>query len=168
MQTTETPARWAGTAGILRGPLVVAALVSTALGLVLAAVAATAGGGAAATGALLGTLIAVLVFAFGSFAVDVVARVMPAASLMVAMTTYLFQIVVLALAFVALQRSGALDHQIDRAWLGGAIIVCALAWSFAQLRATVTARIPVYDIARDSVSTGAATGHRPTTEGGAG
>ncbi len=107
-----------------------------------------------------------VVFAFGSFAVDGVARLMPAASLLVALLTYVLQIVVLGVVFVGLQASGVLEESVDRRWLGGVVIACALAWSAAQFRATATARIPTYDLSpRRSAITPEFT-PRPTTEGG--
>jgi ATP synthase protein I len=138
MMTTESPFR-----GL--SPLVAAALVTVLLGGVLATVGALVDGSAAAYGALTGTAIAVGIFGLGTFAVDAVAKVMPVASLLIAMMTYGVQVLLLALVFVAFNQSGLLDSELDRAWLGGAIILGALAWSFTQIRATATARIPVYD-----------------------
>ncbi len=138
MKTTESPVR-----GL--SPLVVAAAVTVLLGGALALVGSLVEGSAAAYGALIGTAIAVGVFAFGTFAVDAVAKVMPVASLLIALLTYGFQVILLALVFVAFDRSGLLDSELDRGWLGGAIVLGALVWSAAQIRATATARIPVYD-----------------------
>lgn len=126
--------------------LVRAAAVSTVLGLLLAVVAALTGGSAAALGALVGTVLVVSVFAFGSLAVNLVATVMPAAALMVALLTYTLQVVVMGLAFVALNGSGLLDDQIDRAWLAGTVIAGTLAWLVAHIVLATTRRIPVYDL----------------------
>lgn len=100
----------------------------------------------AAYGALAGGLIAVLVFAGGAFAVDLVSRIMPTASLMVALTTYTLQVVVLALVFVLLNRSGALDEALSAGWLAAAVIACTLAWMLAQIVLTMRQRIPAYDL----------------------
>lgn len=126
-------------------PLVVAAVATGALGGLLAVVGALASGSGAAYGVLVGTAIALGVFAFGAFAVDAVARLMPVASLLVALVTYTFQVVLMALVFVAVNRSGLLDSTLDREWLGGAIIVGALTWSFVQIGATTRARIPAFE-----------------------
>lgn len=138
MLTTETPLR-------RTPPLVVAALVTVVLGGLLAGVGALTQGTDAAYGAAAGTVIAVGVFAFGAFAVDGVSRLMPVASLLVALLTYTFQVLLMALVFVAVNRSGLLDSTLDRGWLGGAIILGALTWSFVQIWATSQVRIPVYD-----------------------
>lgn len=160
MQTTDSTAR-------RMTPLVVAALVTVGLGGALAVVAALTQGSAAAYGALAGTVIAVGVFAFGAFAVDGVSRLMPVASLLVALLTYTFQVLLMALVFVAINRSGLLDATLDRRWLGGAIIVGALTWSFVQIGATSKARIPVFDepVERSVNTAGEARAH--ATEGGA-
>ncbi|MCX6400127.1 MAG: hypothetical protein NTX33_09380 [Propionibacteriales bacterium] len=135
MMTTET-----------RTPSVLmrAALVAVAAGAVLVVVAALASGSPAAWGAVVGTVIAVGIFAFGAFTVDAVARLLPAASLMFALLTYTFQVAAMALAFVAVNRAGLLDDELDRNWLGAAIIVGAFVWMAAQIRLATTARIPAF------------------------
>lgn len=122
-----------------------AAAVSALAAGVVVVVAAVAGGGSAAAGAAVGGAIAVGVLAFGALAVDAVSRLMPAASLLFAMVTYTFQVVLLALVFVALHRSGLLDRELDRNWLGGAIIAGVLVWTVVQIRLATTARIPAFD-----------------------
>jgi hypothetical protein len=138
MMTTASPSR-------RTPPLVLAAVSAGLLGVALAGAGALTQGTAAAYGALVGTLVAVGVFAFGAFAVDAVARLMPVASLLVAMVTYTFQVVVMALVFVAVNRAGLLESTLDREWLGGAIILGALTWSFVQVWATSSARIPAFE-----------------------
>lgn len=160
MQTTERSAR-------RTPPLVVAALVTVGLGGALAVVAALTQGSAAAYGALVGTVIAVGVFAFGAFAVDGVSKLMPVASLLVALLTYTVQVLLMALVFVAVNRSGLLDSTLDRGWLGGAIILGALTWSFVQIWATSTARIPVFDEPVERPENTAAEARAHATEGGA-
>lgn len=127
-------------------PVVLRAAVVSALaaGLVVALAAVVADGSATA-GAAVGGAIAVGVLAFGAFAVDAVSRLMPAASLLFAMVTYTFQVVLMALVFVALNRSGLLDEKLDRGWLGGAIIAGVLVWTVVQIRLATTARIPAFE-----------------------
>ncbi len=135
MMTTET-----------RAPSVLmrAALAALAAGAVLVAVGALVSGSPAAWGAVVGTLIAVGIFAFGAFTVDAVARLMPAASLLFALLTYTFQVAAMALAFVVVSSAGLLDDELNRNWLGGAIIVGAFVWMAAQIRLATTARIPAF------------------------
>ncbi|WP_183095757.1 hypothetical protein [Nocardioides stalactiti] len=160
MMTTTTP-----------GPLALAAAVTTVVGVVVVLVAALVSGSEGAYGALVGTAIAFLVFAFGAFAVDAVARLMPVASLLVAMLTYTMQVLLMLVVFVGLNRSGALDDTLDRGWLGGAIIIGVLAWTAAQLTASAKARIPAFETRGESPGEppvhGTPEGVRPAAEGGA-
>lgn len=136
-----TTARNTASRGLVR--IAVATLVAGGL---LVGIAAVVTGSAAAYGAAVGTAIAVGIFGFGAFAVDAVAHVMPRASLLIAMLTYLTQVLLLALVFVAINGSGLLESTIDRHWLGGAIVLGAVVWMMVQVRVSMTARIPVYDL----------------------
>lgn len=130
----------------VRSALSGAAVSALLAGSVIVVTGALTAGEEAAYGALAGALIAVLVFAGGAFAVDLVSRVMPSASLMVALTTYTLQVVLLALIFVLLNRSGALDEALSPVWLSAAVIACTLAWMLAQIVLTMRQRIPAYDL----------------------
>ena len=121
----------------------VAALVAGAL---VVAIGAIAGGAPAAYGALAGTFIVVGVFGFGAFTVNLVARVLPAAALLVAMLTYTLQVVLMAVIFLALTRSGLLEDALDRQWLAAAVITGTLVWLIAQIISTMRARIPAFDL----------------------
>jgi ATP synthase protein I len=157
--TTETPKVRRAT--VLLG----AASAALVAGLVLVLVAALTGGSDAAYGAVVGTLIVLGVFATGSFAVDLVAGVLPAAALLVALLTYTLQVVVMGLVFVALSGSGLLDDTIDRAWLGGTVIVGTFAWLFSQVVLTMRIRIPAYDLPAPR-GEDAGPGGRPLGQGG--
>lgn len=136
-----TTDRSTATGGIVR-----ISAVTLVVGAALVVLGALLAGSAAAYGALVGTAIAVGIFGFGSFVVATVARVMPVASLLVALLTYTMQVVLLALVFVLIRDSGLLESTLDRYWLGGAILLGAGAWMVVQLRASMTARIPAYDL----------------------
>ena len=136
MMTTDTR-----THRVVTRAALVAALA--AAGLVL--VAALVSGESAALGAAVGGVIAVGVFAFGSFAVELVSRLMPTASLLFAMLTYTFQVVAMALVFVALNESGLLDDELDSTWVGIAIILGAFVWMTVQIVLATTARIPAFE-----------------------
>ena len=141
--TTEMlhPTRDAGVRVLLGAAAgaVVATVVAALAGLVL-------DGSAAAYGALIGGLLVLLVFGLGAFAVNAVASVMPAASLLVALLTYTLQVVVLGLVFAGLSGSGALGTDVDERWLAGAVILGTLVWLGLQIRQASRARIPVYDL----------------------
>lgn len=126
--------------------LVRVAVLTLLVGLAAAALGALVAGSAAAYGALVGALLAVSVFSLGTFVVNAVARVMPAAALMVALLTYTLQIAVMALVLVALTNSALLGPTLDRTWLGGTVIAGTVVWLGAQLWITTHMRIPVYDL----------------------
>lgn len=140
--TTDSRTGTAGTRGLVR-----ATAATLALGSVLVLVAAIASGSSAAAGAVVGTLVVVAVLAWGAFSVNLVAGVLPTASLIVAVVTYGAQIATTVLALVVLNRSGMLDDgTIDRGWVAAGVVVAALGWSAAQIIAFVRLRIPIYDL----------------------
>lgn len=134
-----------------------AGIAAVAAGLALAVVGGFAGGADAARGALVGTLLAVGVFAFGAVTVEGVSTVMPSASLLVALLTYALQVVLMALVLVALDGSGALDHGLDGGWVGGAVIAATVCWLIAQVVLTTRRRIPVFDLPESPVGGPAST-----------
>jgi len=58
--------------------------------------------------------------------------------------------VALALCFVALSASGLLGEQLHRASLAVTVIVCTVAWTVAEIRAAMGARIPTYVLNEES------------------
>jgi ATP synthase protein I len=117
----------------------VISLVLTLAGLVV-------GGRAAAYGVLVGAGLVLLVFGLGAFAVDAVATVLPAASLLVALLTYTLQVVLMGLVFWGLAGSGALGRTLDAQWLAGGVIAVTLVWIAVQIRLTTRQRILAYDL----------------------
>lgn len=153
------------------GAPVLAAAATLGVGAAVVAVAAVVDGAPGLYGALVGTVFALVVFSFGVFAVGAVARLMPTASLLVAMLTYTTQVALMLVFFVALNRSGVVGDSVSREWLGGAIIVAVLAWTLAQLTAFSRARIPLYVLVGEGRSEarakGPSEGVLPAAEGGA-
>ncbi len=153
MMTTERPARSADRRAVPPSGarlLLRSAATTAMLGLVGAVVAAQVDGRAAALGVVVGAALAVVVLAGGSLALDGVARLLPAASLLVALLTFTLQVVLVLLALVALERSGLLSGSLDRQWLGGALIGATLIWLVVQLRLHTTSRVPPFDLPDDS------------------
>jgi ATP synthase protein I len=134
--------RESGVALLLQG-----AAITAVLGAATALVGALVAGRPAATGALVGTALVVLVATGGTLVVNAVAGVLPSASLLVALLTYLLQLVLLLLGFVALERSGMLGDTLDRSWVGGAAIGATLVWLATQVAMSAGTRIPTYDLA---------------------
>lgn len=117
------------------------------LGLGAAAAGLVTAGGGAARGALLGAGVAAGVFVAGALAVHVCARVMPSASLAVALMTYLCQVLVAMMVLGVLTERGWLDDgTVSGPWLGAVLAACALLWVTVQIRVAATARVPLYEL----------------------
>jgi ATP synthase protein I len=107
----------------------------------------TAALGPQALGALVGVVMVVGFFGFGTLTMSLVSRVAPAASLLVALLTYTLQVLLLGLVFVGLTSSGATDGALDPRWLGGTVVAATLAWTVWLVVREVRTRRPVYDVA---------------------
>ena len=145
--TTARATSLAGYKTTTVGSVVRAALVTT-LGVGLAAMllAALVSGSSAALGAGIGVTMVCIFFGVGAVVLGVVARLAPAASLLVALLTYTLKVVLMGLVFLALSRSGALDGTVDAQWLGGAVIACTLVWLACQIFFSMRTREPLYEL----------------------
>jgi ATP synthase protein I len=85
-------------------------------------------------------------FGFGALTVNAVAAVSPAASLLVALLTYVLQVVAVGVVFLALDASGALGTTVDAGWVAGTVIAATLCWLVAQILAATRSRQPIYDL----------------------
>lgn len=141
--TTAPPSR-AGFTG--SGVLAKAGLATLVVGAVTAVVAGFVTGAAGAAGVAVGVAILLVVFGGGAFLVNLVAGVLPTASLLIALLTYTLQVLVMALLLVVLTGSGLLDETLDRGWLAGSVIVGTFAWLLCQVLLVTTARIPAYEL----------------------
>lgn len=139
----KTPGHRVSAAGpAVRGPL----LLTSLAGLVAVVLGGLLTGAPAALAAALGTAMVAFFFGFGAVVLGVVARLAPAASLLVAMLTYTLKVVLLGVVFLALTRSGAVENELDPRWLGGTVIACTLVWLIAQVVASTRTRQPLYDL----------------------
>lgn len=153
--TTETPrdtarTRRDGGSAVLAG----AALGTVAAGALVALVGALVDGAPAAYGALVGAVLAAGVMAFGLVTVNVVAGLMPGASLMFALLTYALQLLLVLVALTALDGVAGPGEALSRGWLAGALIGTVLVWLVVQVVLAARARIPVYDEPRETVRAG--------------
>ena len=124
----------------------VGAMVSGLVAIIALVVAAAAAGDrAAVVGAATGGVVTLSVFALGIAVVGLVARLMPAASLLVALMTYTLQLLALALVVTVLERSGLAGAELSRGWFAAAVVVVTILWLVGQLVAATRQRIPVYD-----------------------
>lgn len=126
---------------------VLGALASGAVAvLVLLVVAALVEGRPGVVGVAAGGVLTLVVFALGLAAVGFVARLLPGASLLVALMTYALQLLVLAAVVGAIDGAGIGADTLSRGWFATAVIVVTLAWLVGQLVAATRQRIPVYDL----------------------
>lgn len=140
--TTESPLQPPRTSA---APLLRPALAAGTVCLAIVVAGALTEGSPAAAGAGVGAALVLGVFGAGALAVDLVARVLPSAALLVALLTYTLQVLAMALAFVALQRSGELGESLSREWLAGAVIGGTAAWLAVHVVTALRARIPAFD-----------------------
>lgn len=115
---------------------------TTAAGVLLAMLGWLLTGSHGAMGAGFGTLLVVGFFGFGAVTVNLVAAVTPRASMVVALLTYVLQVLMLALALVGLSRSDLAPGTVDPRWVAGAVLVGTLVWTGALLVGTVRAGVP--------------------------
>lgn len=146
MMTTEAPRTGQVDRDSGVSVLLGAAVSALVLGLLATLTGALVSGSAAAYGALVGTVLVVGILGFGSFVVNVVAGLVPTLALMVAMTTYVLQVVLMGLVFAVLSGSDLLDTTLDRGWLAGAVIGGTAIWLVSQVLLATRRRIPVYEL----------------------
>lgn len=138
--TTESLQHPRSSAGF---PLLGAVLVTGLVGAVVVLVAALVAGAPGAAGAAIGVAMVLGVLGLGSAVVQAVASLVPAAALLVELLTYTLQVLLLLVAFVALERSGVLGEEVSRGWLASALVTGTLGWQIAHVVGAVRARIPL-------------------------
>lgn len=150
MMTTATPAsnRTARPYGV--AALGAAVLASVVAGVVTAVLALALDGSTGLIGALAGAGIALLVLATGFALVDMVSGLVPAFSMIFALLTYSFQVVVLAGVLAVLRSADDIDATLTPGWFAAGVIVVALAWSVCLVWHAMHARVPLYDLPGDS------------------
>ncbi|KRF30381.1 hypothetical protein [Nocardioides sp. Soil805] len=127
-------------------PLLGAATAGLVLVVVVVVLAGLVDGRQGALGAAAGGVLALAVFATGTAVVQTAARVMPTASLLVALLTYTLQVVLMGAVAVALSRSGIVGDGPSRGWFAGAVIAVTVTWMVVQVWIVGRQRIPVYDL----------------------
>ncbi|MBS2938760.1 hypothetical protein KDN32_13540 [Nocardioides sp. J2M5] len=123
-----------------------AAGLTAAVGALMVLVALVVHGGEAAAAAATGAAMVVAVVSFGTVALHLVASVMPRASLLVALVTYLTQLAVVMLVFLAISRGDVFADDRARGWLAASMVAATLVWTTAHLLLTARARTPYFDL----------------------
>lgn len=150
-RTTRTPVRSASGAPVLRVlPKVAASAVAATAVVVVAGLVVT--GADAALAAAAGGLLVVGVFAFGVLTLAWVVRLLPSASLLVALVTYATQLALVLLVVTALGDAEPFAAPAVRAWLAAALVAATVTWVVAHLWLASRQRIPVYDLPDPGVS----------------
>jgi ATP synthase protein I len=145
--TTAQPTSGSGRPSRLRESAVLGPVtVGVVVGLVLVTLAASTTGAPGAAGAAIGSVMVLTFFGFGAAVLGVVARLAPAASLLVALLTYTLQVVLVGVVFLALSSGGALEGPVDARWLAAAVIIGTLVWLGTQVTLAMRARQPIYDL----------------------
>ncbi|MGZ4475194.1 MAG: hypothetical protein ACXVWW_05770 [Nocardioides sp.] len=136
------------------GQLLVAASFAVVVGLLIGLGAELLSGHGALGAALAGAGIGIGVLFFGSFLVDLVASVMPAAALLVALLTYTLQLVLLLVLLIAIDHSHVFAAPAEARALATSVIGVVLAWTVAQIMLAVRRRTPVFDLPGQSAMAG--------------
>lgn len=141
--TTESKQDTRHRAGV--SPLLGASAAGAVTVVALSVVAVLVDGGRGLAGAAAGGVLTLAVFVLGIGLVNLAARVLPGASLLVALLTYTLQLLVLALAVVALDRSGVAGADLSRGWFAAAVIAVTALWLVGQVVAATRQRIPAFE-----------------------
>ncbi|MDF9715469.1 hypothetical protein INN71_04420 [Nocardioides sp. ChNu-153] len=128
------------------------------LAVLLAVVGGLVQGADAALGALVGGALLLVVLTTSTAIVAVLSSWVSGSLMLLAMLTYTLNVLLVLVALAALAASGATDGPLSARWLGGAVVLGAVAWSVVQVVVTTRLRVPLYDLPeRSAVPTPAPT-----------
>lgn len=136
-------------------PLRGAAAISAAAVLVVSLIGLAVGGAAAGAGAVVGGLLAFVVLTTSTAVVNVVAGLMPGASLLIAGLTFVLQVLLLAVVAMALRDAALRNDAFSPGWFAGGIIGVTMTWITAHTWLYTRLRVPAWDLT---------TSHRPGGE----
>lgn len=139
-----TSGRMDAAAVVCARALRMALLTTLVLTLILTLIGWVAAGQAAAFSALAAGGLIAFVFGPGLPLVAMVSRVSPAATLLVAMMTYVLQMVILVVLLQALRGSSWLHGGLDPTWLGATLMLVALGCTITLVVVALRARIPAF------------------------
>lgn len=129
------------------GPELRTAMIATGLaGAVLVLLAWLVTGGDGAVGAATGAGMVLTFFGLGAAVVNAVAGISPAASLLVALLTYVLQVLAVGLLFTALRGTDGPLAVVHPDWVAGSVIVATVVWLVTHIVAATRSRQPIYDL----------------------
>jgi ATP synthase protein I len=146
---TDTTSRAARPYGV--AALGVAVLAVSCVGVVVTVLGAVFEGTTGLVGGLVGAGATLLVLAAGFALVDLVSSVMPTFSLLFALLTYSFQMLVLGGLLVVLRTSDDIEQTLSPGWFAAGVIGVALTWTVVLVAHALRARVPLYDLPDDSL-----------------
>lgn len=127
-----------------------AVLATSVAGVVVAVLGAVFDGSAGLIGGLAGAGVVLLVLASGFAVVDLVSGLMPSFSMIFALMTYSFQVLLLAGLLTVLRSADGIEDTLTPGWFAGGVIAVALAWTVCLVWHALHARVPLYDLPDDS------------------
>lgn len=147
-------------------PLLGALASGAVVVVVLVVVAALSSGRPGVVGVAVGGVLTLAVFALGVAVVGFVARLVPGASLLVALMTYVLQLLVLALVVGAIDGADLDAGTLSRGWFATGVIVVTVTWLVGQVVTATRQRIPVYDTPATASTTASASAEPVRHPGG--
>ena len=127
-------------------PLLGATAASFVVGLVLVVAGAVLDGAPGARGAAAGALLTTVTFGWGASVVSAVSRVMPSASLLVALLTYALQLMLMAAGTKIVMDASDEGATFARGWLAAGVVTLGVTWIVAQVWTTVRQRTLAYEL----------------------
>ena len=145
MTTTARPAE-GQPRGTTQRVLLLAGVCCLVVVAALSLAGALASGQPAAAGAAVGGGVALAFLLFGASAVAAATSVSPQTALLVAMTTFLFVVVLVAGTFYGLDASGVVGRDLTPGWVAGGVAATALTWTVALLVGHARSRVLAFDL----------------------
>ncbi len=122
-----------------------AVLPSLVVGALCSVVALLVDGDEGFLGAAVGALCVVAFFGFGQLVLQVFRDIAPSLLLVIALMTYLLQVVALVAVYVAIQDNQAWQAAISTTALGVTAIVTTMVWMAGLVHAARRERIPLFE-----------------------
>jgi hypothetical protein len=137
-----TARKTTGTVPVVRD----AVALSLLAGLVASLVALLTAGLPGLYGTIIGTVVVVAFFVLGHLALSVVRNVDPGMFFLIAMLTYVLQVVAL---FGFFRTFATWSADVSATALGGTIVACTVCWTIGLVLSSRRQRIPLFDLGEE-------------------